>query len=773
MTITTTQIGSKTTQITISGETSSTNIISAIDAAIVNAGWIQYDVSLSNLRVYRALNADNTSYKYFGLHIDPIKRLIGTTSWESWNLSTHTGTNEVWTANRGFTMGYAMNSTDIIVMASSRWCIIQTYIRNSASFWSGVIELVREFPEDTTAANYPCWAWVNSQLIGNDYDVNLSVTTAGTFRNFSLPRTRTGLTGQAASFQTSLVTPFDCFGYGGNMTSTNLGLSFGQARLGQVPEVYPWDTTKKIVHTLRPRINLAETHGRMYGLKATAAQGYTAMNIASLPVDSDQFYSSSGVATDHWLLSTHMVHSSFLGITQSSITVNSASVVSTTMFSYQTSPANAIQADLGASINYNTTLPAQFYVGAPVSFAVTSGSLPSNIIAGTIYYISKLGISNNFSISATYGGQSIALLGTVSGSTVVSTNYSATSFNAELSAVMPANVQDAVGTGLYYYVGTVNGLFRVDNATFTSVQITAVTDLSILFVISDGRYIWAAGETKLWRIDTQNSDAVTSVAIPGGAGAIYWSGLFVWCGTRSEGTPTSLYKVNLTTLVATVVSGISTSSTGVVGSIVGDNSGNVYTAPSNMFTGNAMTTFTLTKIVETTNVTTTYSNIIDQTGVNVNATGLMWDGQFITVAVLWSNTYLTVKRIDPTVAAAAGVVGTTLSTFNIIAASKGITSMTAALKQQLRLSRFGAALFIGMPCSVGSAAILLWNQDLGSSTQTQFPISTVSNFTSQSFVAFDGNRLIGAPIGQKFTELNNVVRPSVVGFTAGMMMIPK
>jgi hypothetical protein len=288
MTITTTSLGSYTTQITLSGETSSTNFINTLDSTITSAGWSQVDVTNPYYRVYNSLNADGSTYKYIGICIDPATLKINTTSYESWNASTHTATNEVWTFNRAGTMGYAMSGCDVIVMASSHWLILQTFIRAQPSCWSGVVELARELPEDTAAAGYPCWAWMSS-------------ATAFTLLNnqsmcVSLPRTRTNLTGINAALNTTLQSEYGRFG-----TTTYLGQAF--TALAQFV-TYGWNNTKKILHGLRPVVGTTEVHGRMFGMKATYNIG-SSYNSVSIPIDSNFNYSSTGTNANHWVLAAN------------------------------------------------------------------------------------------------------------------------------------------------------------------------------------------------------------------------------------------------------------------------------------------------------------------------------------------------------------------------------------------------------------------------------------------------------------------------------------
>lgn len=288
MSVTTTQVGTYTTQITLSGEQTPANFITSLDAAIVNAGWAQLDVTNQYNRIYNCLNADGVTSKIIGIFIDPGTLKINTTSYESWNTTTHVGTNEVWTYNRAGTMGFALSGCDVILMASPRWLVLQTFIRAQPSCWSGVFEVARELPEDTAAAGYPCWVWTSSATIfALPNNTSLSV---------SFPRTHTGLIGQAAAINTTLQTAYGRFG-----SSTYFGQAF--SALANMVQ-YGWDQTKKIVQGIRPAVGATELHGRIFGLKATYNLG-NSFNRVSIPVDTNFNFSATGTNTEHWLLNAN------------------------------------------------------------------------------------------------------------------------------------------------------------------------------------------------------------------------------------------------------------------------------------------------------------------------------------------------------------------------------------------------------------------------------------------------------------------------------------
>lgn len=280
MTITTTQIGTNTFQITLDGETTATGVISSIDAVLTGNGWSLHDAyNQDTHRVYRNLCKDGVTFKYLGLFIDTANLKIYTTVYETWNNTTHAGTNEANTFNRSGVMSFTHTACDIIIMLSPRWCILQTFIRNNPSPWSGIVECAREVAEDTPAAGYPPFAWVCSLFVTSN--------ATGSHSYFSFPRSRSGGYPVADGIQTPYI-----------RLGSQTGLS-GQSLVAD--SIYTWDTSKRTVHSLRPTFGNNEVHGKVFGLKACFNIG-SPFNRVSMPVDTDFNFSSTGVDTEHWVL---------------------------------------------------------------------------------------------------------------------------------------------------------------------------------------------------------------------------------------------------------------------------------------------------------------------------------------------------------------------------------------------------------------------------------------------------------------------------------------
>ena len=211
MTVSTASYTTNSKKITITNELSSSNVISSVDAAIVALGWTQYDVltghvpgtgstsafSPINTYVYRAINYDNSTYKYLIIRWDIIKRYFVTSTCESWNSTTHVPTNESWSNNGAFIQGYDLKDSFIWIGASNRHFVIWTFIKNQPGIWTMVCEMQRVSEEDTVGNNSPCWAWTNSLMIGTPFGQTASTSTSKIM--FAFPRTFDNSTGSAAA----------------------------------------------------------------------------------------------------------------------------------------------------------------------------------------------------------------------------------------------------------------------------------------------------------------------------------------------------------------------------------------------------------------------------------------------------------------------------------------------------------------------------------------------------------------------------------------------
>lgn len=299
MTVTTTRLGPNTNQISIAGELDSAAFLVALDAAIVAGGWIQHDIANPLYRVYKAINLDGITYKYASVSIDVYRQRFWLSCWESWNASTHVGTNESFTTLGGYWQPYTFSNCEVVVFASPRWLGFQTYIRNVPALHPVFVqETTRDHTQDTAAGGVPCFGWMTP--------ANTSTVVpfgSGTATNiFSTPRNKAGNIGglsarrsflalEVARICSASFTPNGVSVFGNGLASALANCS------GDI-----WDTNARYAQTIRVGHGYSEMQGRMAGLKASRIPAAGLMNRVSVPVDSKFLFDSAGTPTDHWVL---------------------------------------------------------------------------------------------------------------------------------------------------------------------------------------------------------------------------------------------------------------------------------------------------------------------------------------------------------------------------------------------------------------------------------------------------------------------------------------
>jgi hypothetical protein len=511
MTISTTQIGTYTAQITLLNETSSAGLITALDTAVVAAGWAQYDIYANGTqRVYRCLNKDGITFKYIKLYIDPVGLKIATTSFESWNATTHVPTNECSSFSHLGACGFSLNGSDVLLMISTRWCIVQSFIRAQPSQWSGVIEVQREAAEDTAAAGYPCFAWVSSSTI---------LEVQSNYQMASFPRSRSGLTGLNA-IATSMQTPYTRIGLAG-ITSNGLNAY----------AVYPWDTSKRIVHSLRPTIGTTEVHGRMYGIKAMHTVGAPYSRI-TMPVDADFNYSATGTATEHWVLGE---------------TAQTGTVVG----SMSTSPYGPLT---GA------------YASVTSSSAVTANATGTFSIPRSVIYVGSNYYVGHASGVAKYDSTTLAQIYNIIAGTA-------------------SDIYDVIYDGKFVYASHAGGIYRIDPVTDVVTSLALSLGAAALFF--DGSFIWAAqrGGSRvnnlIFKIDATAFTLLSSIIIQAGSCTI--GGI---CSDFNGNLYVSVYDVNTGSLIVNKI----VISTGVATALLTGSSASIGGGTGISFDGNYLHT---------------------------------------------------------------------------------------------------------------------------------------------------------------------------------------
>lgn len=206
MSVTNTQFANNTYKVAISGELSgSNNVIAGVNTAITTLGWSLWDsidqttYSPMATRVYRRLNADGTTYKYVILRYDTLRLKINLSCAEAFDQVTHVATNESWHNDGCFYHGYDLRYSFIIVNATERHLLLQTYILNEPGHWAGVFEAERVAGEDISSNSAPNFFYTNSLMFGTPYGIDNARTSNTSMIMMAFPRTPDGLVNEFAA----------------------------------------------------------------------------------------------------------------------------------------------------------------------------------------------------------------------------------------------------------------------------------------------------------------------------------------------------------------------------------------------------------------------------------------------------------------------------------------------------------------------------------------------------------------------------------------------
>lgn len=206
MSVTNTQFANNTYKVAISNELSgSNNVIAGVNTAITTLGWSLWDAidqttySPMVTRVYRRLNADGTTYKYVILRYDTLRLKINLSCAEAFDQVTHVATNESWHNDGCFYHGYDLRYSFIIVNATERHLLLQTYILSEPGHWAGVFEAERVAGEDISSNSAPNFFYTNSLMFGTPYGIDNARTSNTSMIMMAFPRTPDGLVNEFAA----------------------------------------------------------------------------------------------------------------------------------------------------------------------------------------------------------------------------------------------------------------------------------------------------------------------------------------------------------------------------------------------------------------------------------------------------------------------------------------------------------------------------------------------------------------------------------------------
>ena len=484
MTITTSSYTTNSLRINVSNETSSTNIITAVQQGMANGGWTLHDITTATVTpgyiyspittlVYSAPNADGLTTKYMIIRIDTVKLFLYTSACESWNATTHAPTNETWSGGGVFVQGYDIKDSIILISATQRHCVIWTFIRNEPGLWSAVFEFERVAGEDSASVTpVPNWAWTNSLMLGTPYGQAVFGTISPIM--FAFCRTADGFTGARAASIYAPVTNRGMYPPSyitGAITTTldpnrlHLGSYAYSFNTGTV--VYGWDSLKTPVSPVSAdALTKFMPVGRAYDVGITKPIG-GALDTVFVNIDSSGGWpSAAGPSTECLLL-----------------------------------PLNGGSED--TMLNALTTGTSLFY-----------GSLPANTTATKV-----LSIGSNVWVSTNQG---------------IYTYDTTTGTPGTVTLRVPHSVSGGVldivfDGGRTVYGSLSNGIVAVDTELFTTSTIATISSGTSYLGI-DGRYVYGVSRTALlnpWCFSISRTLFVTSASFSISSASVITTGFGV------------------------------------------------------------------------------------------------------------------------------------------------------------------------------------------------------------------------------------------------------
>ena len=341
----TTSAGGSTAYVASAGLQPSASVTFAQAAGVTaqaTSGWTLYDAfwggdiayavvantpdarSIMFTQVFRSINKDATTYKYFIIRYNKQTMVLNTSSCESWNTTTHQPTNETWNFHDCSPIGFNNCCADIIVMVNPRWLCLTSFIDGDPGPWSGVFELEREDVYDTAAAGFPCFVWLCQYSMMAGVRGGIETLPTGGYNtkpgdgNYhqvgSFPRLKNGATGKNAlqqvwGFDLGICTYMTTFMDNTAPIVSQIGGPGGTFRYNG------WNTSISQTLPFKPILNATSNppinYGSAYGLKMLYPSGFQ-MNKISVAVDSDGNASKTGTNRSHWLLNNVWLDNSIL-----------------------------------------------------------------------------------------------------------------------------------------------------------------------------------------------------------------------------------------------------------------------------------------------------------------------------------------------------------------------------------------------------------------------------------------------------------------------------
>lgn len=270
-------------------------VISAVNDEIVRQdageavhGWELFDADAgANVRVYRAKNKDDETYKY--LHMDYTDgTTLKLTAYETWSVANHTGTNPATYAAVGDNAAINLNDRgNVYLFISPRWlavCIKQfsssVILTAGTSGVIGIFETARDNPDDTVQNGLPPFVLLNTAIAGDSTNTAL--------RTCLLVRTKAGSSNQPGELSTV---------FGRTTSSPAFRLSQFTPNVPNAFSGKDWAITPYVHGPSN------EIRGRIFGLKLFTLNKLFFMDKVAVKTDLDFMYDAEAAEdTDHYVI---------------------------------------------------------------------------------------------------------------------------------------------------------------------------------------------------------------------------------------------------------------------------------------------------------------------------------------------------------------------------------------------------------------------------------------------------------------------------------------
>lgn len=237
----------------------SCNQTNTVIISTVAAGWSVFDAAAAtNAQVLRALNGDGTTYKYMFFQLTATT--LDVRCYESWNATTHTGTNLA--AGYGTSSAFSTASGGtVFLFASVQYVHFLGWTGGTFGQTFSVMERTRASAWDTPANGVIPVIFAYGWLYGPSYNNNANM--AGTNGSVTAPRSKTSAFADVTSnVNYTPGTIYGCNSFGGLQ---NIQKSPDAAGVAQYISVDIFVTNA----------NRGDFGGQLYGVKCISAGGTT------------------------------------------------------------------------------------------------------------------------------------------------------------------------------------------------------------------------------------------------------------------------------------------------------------------------------------------------------------------------------------------------------------------------------------------------------------------------------------------------------------------